>query len=120
MARTSFKNLHCPVAQFAEALGDKWCLLIIRDAFMGINTFSGFERDLGVAKNVLTERLNHLVEHDILIKRQTRPKVNRFTYELTNKGLALQPIANEMTKWSQKWVPGMTPHTRPKIQRDAS
>lgn len=112
--------MHCPIAQFAEALGDKWSLLIIRDAFMGQNTFSGFQRNLGLAKNVLTERLNHLVDHDILSKIPTRPEVNRYTYELTDKGLALLPIADEMTKWSQEWVPSMTLSPLPLKQRDLS
>lgn len=106
MTRTSVKEMNCSVAQFAEILGDKWALLIVRNAFVGVNTFSEFERRLGIAKNVLTERLTHLVDNDILIRRQTRPGVERFTYELTPKGKALFPIGAAIMQWGDKWVFG--------------
>lgn len=106
MTRTSVKEMNCSIAQFAEILGDKWALLILRDAFKGENTFSAFERSLGIAKNVLTERLNHLVEHGILEKRQTRPGVERYTYELTQMGKALFPVGTAMMQWGDKWIFG--------------
>lgn len=106
MTRTSIKSMNCSVAQFAEIMGDRWSLLILRDAFVGVNTFSGFAKRLGVAKNVLTERLSHLVDHGILERQQTRPGVERYTYELTPKGRALFPVGTAIMQWSDKWVFG--------------
>ena len=106
MTRKSFEGVPCSVAQFAEVLGDKWALLIMRDALTGVNTFSGFQKKLGVAKNILSERLSHLVEHGVLERRQTRPGVDRYTYELTTKGKALFPIGTAIMQWGDKWVFG--------------
>lgn len=101
----------CPIAQFAEILGDKWSLLILRDALMGVNKFSDFARRSGIAKNILTERLARLVQHGILIRQPVRPGVERYTYELSDKGKELFPVAVAITQWSDKWVygPGKEP-----------
>src|SRR6202035_1409626 len=64
--RTSFENADCPVARSLDVLGDWWSLLIIRDAFLGIRRFSEFQKNLGMAKNILTVRLRALVDHGIL------------------------------------------------------
>ena len=106
MTRTSLKGKNCSVAQFAEVFGDKWVLLIMREAFVGVNTFSEFEKRVGAAKNVLTERLNHLVKEGILDRHQVRPGVERYKYELTAKGKALFPALTAMQQWSDKWVFG--------------
>lgn len=104
--KKSLKDVHCSIAQFAEIMGDKWSLLIVRDALIGIETFSGFEKSLGVAKNVLAERLAHLIAHGILIREQTRPGVERYVYRLTEKGKALFPVGTAIMQWSDKWVYG--------------
>lgn len=106
MTRTSVKSMNCSIAQFAEIMGDRWSLLILRDAFVGVNTFSGFAKRLGVARNVLAERLENLVDHGIFERRRTRPEVERFTYELTPKGKALFPIGTAIMQWGDKWVFG--------------
>ena len=106
MTRTSLKDMNCSIAQFAEALGDKWSLLIVREAFNEVQTFSGFEKRLGIAKNVLAERLSHLVEHGILERKQTRPGVERYKYELTERGRAIFPIGAAIMQWGDKWVFG--------------
>ena len=99
MTRTSLKNVNCSLAQFAEIMGDKWSLLIVRDAFIGVKTFSEFQKRLQIAKNVLTERLNHLVENGVLTKEPTRPGVERFVYELTPMGRALFPVGSAIMHW---------------------
>ena len=106
MTRTSLKNMNCSLAQFAEILGDKWSLLILRDAFIGVKTFSEFQKRLQIAKNVLTERLNHLVENGILVKQQSRPGVERYVYELTPMGRALFPVGTAIMQWGDKWIFG--------------
>ncbi|MEL6826996.1 MAG: helix-turn-helix domain-containing protein [Pseudomonadota bacterium] len=111
MARTSLKHLPCSIAQFAEAMGDKWSFMIVRDAMTGVTTFSGFERSLGIAKNVLTDRLNHLIENDILARRQPKADVERYEYVLTQRGIALLPVAAAIIEWSNDWIfgPGREP-----------
>ena len=106
MSRTSLKHLPCSIAQFAEAIGDKWSFMIIRDAMTGVTTFSGFQKSLGIAKNVLTDRLNHLIENDILARRQAKPNVQRYEYVLTQRGVALLPVAAAIIEWSNDWVFG--------------
>ena len=64
--RTSLEQAECPVARSLDSLGDWWSLLIIRDAFVGIRRFSEFQKNIGLAKNILTVRLRTLVEHGIL------------------------------------------------------
>jgi len=106
MTRTSLKEMNCSIAQFAEILGDKWGLLILRDALVGVTTFSEFERRIGLSKNVLTERLNRLVDNGVMAKVSIRPNSGRYRYELTEKGKALFPIAVSIMQWSDKWVFG--------------
>ena len=64
--RTSLEQAECPIARSLDALGDWWSLLIIRDALLGLRRFSEFQKNLGMAKNILTVRLRALVEHGIL------------------------------------------------------
>ncbi len=106
MTRTSVKDMNCSIAQFAEIMGDKWALLIVRDAFVGVKTFSEFEKRLGISKNILTERLAHLVEHDILERVRIRPEIERYVYELTPRGRDLISLGAAIIQWSDKWVFG--------------
>jgi DNA-binding HxlR family transcriptional regulator len=106
MSRTPVHKMNCSWAQFAAVLGDKWSILILRDAFGGIKTFSEFEKRLGVAKNILSERLSQMVEKGILERRQSRPGIERYTYELTDRGKALFPVGVALMQWSDKWVFG--------------
>ena len=76
MGRTRFRDMNCGVAQALEALGDWWTLLIVRDAFFGARRFGDFEKSLGVAKNILSDRLQRLVAHEIFRsggRRRIRP-----------------------------------------------
>ena len=106
MTRTSLTKFKCSVAQTLEIIGDKWTMLIIRDAFVGVTTFSGFQRNLGVARNVLADRLAHLVAHGILDRMPTRPGIERHTYNLTEKGRALFPVMIAMMQWGDTWIYG--------------
>ena len=65
MGRKRFRDMNCGIAQALEALGDWWTLLIVRDAFFGARRFGDFEKSLGIAKNILSDRLQRLVEHEI-------------------------------------------------------
>ena len=64
--RTSFEEAACPVARSPDAIGDGWSLLIVRDAFDGLRRFGEFQKNLGMAKNILSDRLRTLTAHGIL------------------------------------------------------
>ncbi len=85
-SRKSLEHLRCSVANTAELIGDRWTVLILRDAFMGVRRFDDFQKDLGIARNVLTERLTMLVDNDILFTQQYEDRPPRFEYRLTLKG----------------------------------
>jgi len=106
MGRKRFVRMNCGVARALEALGDWWTLLIVRDAFFGMSRFGEFERSLGIAKNILSARLQHLVEHDIFERHDVGSSGERYEYRLTKKGEALLPVLTAMREWSDEWVFG--------------
>ncbi len=106
MSRTRFADMNCGIAQALEVLGDWWTLLVVRDAFFGARRFGDFEKSLGIAKNVLSARLAHLVEHGIFAKVDVGADGERFEYRLTEKGEALLPVLTTLREWSDDWVFG--------------
>ena len=98
--------MNCGIAQALEALGDWWTLLIVRDAFFGARRFGDFEKSLGIAKNILSDRLQRLVEHEILRPVDVGESGPRFEYRLTEKGEALLPLLTALRDWSDEWVFG--------------
>lgn len=106
MGRKRFDGMNCGVAQALEVLGDWWTLLIVRDAFFGVRRFADFQADLGIAKNILSQRLQHLVEHEILEKVEMGLHGSRFEYRLTEKGEALLPVLTALREWSDEWIYG--------------
>jgi DNA-binding HxlR family transcriptional regulator len=105
MRRTSFAELDCSIAQTLEIVGEWWTLLILRDAFQGIRRFEDFQRDLGIARNVLTDRLGRLVEHGLLERRPYQTQPPRSEYRLTDKGLDLYPVLIALMRWGDRWAP---------------
>ncbi len=106
MPRKSLEHFNCSWAQAAEAIGDKWSVMIIRDAFYGVKTFSAFVENIGIAKNILTQRLEHLQNHDILLKRPIGVGSSRSEYVLTEKGKALFPVIVALGQWGDQWIFG--------------
>ena len=106
MTRTSFKDFNCSLARTADIVGDKWSLLIIRDAFFGVERFSDFQNRLGVARTVLSNRLHMLVENEILEKKSTNPEADRFIYKLTPRGKDLYIAIISLVQWGDKWIFG--------------
>jgi DNA-binding HxlR family transcriptional regulator len=98
--------MNCGVGQALEVLGDWWTLLIVRDAFFGARRFGDFERSLGIAKNVLSARLAHLVEHGIFERVDVGSEGEHFEYRLSEKGEALLPILTALRDWSDDWIFG--------------
>jgi DNA-binding HxlR family transcriptional regulator len=106
MGRKRFDEMNCGIGRALEAFGDWWTLLIVRDAFFGARRFSEFERSLGIAKNVLSARLQHLVDHGIFERVDVGEEGERFEYRLTAKGDALLTVLTAMREWSDEWVFG--------------
>ena len=94
----------CSIARTLSVIGDRWTLLIIRNAFMGMRRFDDFQQHLGVTRHVLSDRLKRLVEHGVLVKVPYVERQERFEYKLTEKGLELYPLMLSMVKWADKWM----------------
>ena len=103
MKRASFDNLDCSVAHTLEVIGEWWTPLILRDAFLGIKRFGDFQERLGIAKNVLTTRLDTLVEHGVLKKVPYQDNPPRYDYKLTAKGRDLWLVVAALREWGDKW-----------------
>jgi DNA-binding HxlR family transcriptional regulator len=106
MKLKSFDHMNCSLAQTLDVIGERWTLLILRDAFFGRKRFEEFQKSLGIARNILTARLNRLVDEGILEKRPA--EAGRFEYVLTPRGLELQPVLLAMTHWGDRHKPN--PH----------
>jgi DNA-binding HxlR family transcriptional regulator len=100
--RKSFSEMHCSVAQCLEVVGEWWSLLIVRDAFLGVTRFDAFQARLGISRNVLNQRLAHLVDAGILVKVPYSEHPPRHDYRLTNKGRDLWPVLTTMRQWGDK------------------
>lgn len=106
MTRTSLKKFNCSIAQTVDLIADRWTMLIIRDAFFGVRSFSKFAERLGVARNVLADRLQALVDNEILERVRIKPDVERFEYQLTERGRELLPVIVALTQWGDRWIFG--------------
>jgi DNA-binding HxlR family transcriptional regulator len=100
MKRTSFAEDECPVARSVDAVGDWWSLLIVRDAFAGRRRFGEFQKSLGVAKNILTDRLRKLVAAGVLGKVPAADGSAFEEYALTAKGRGLILLIAALGQWS--------------------
>jgi DNA-binding HxlR family transcriptional regulator len=111
MRKKEFSSQICSVARALEWVGEWWTLLIVREAFFGTRQFSDFERHLGVAKNVLTERLHKLVEAGIFERTAVRGRGNPQLYTLTEMGHDLLPVIISLMQWGDRWLngPGRAP-----------
>jgi DNA-binding HxlR family transcriptional regulator len=101
--RTSFEGAECPIARSLDVIGDWWSLLIIRDALLGMRRFGEFQRNLGLAKNILAVRLRALVDSGIL---KTVPASDGSAYReyaLTPKGQGVFPILVALRQWSEEF-----------------
>lgn len=97
-------EMNCSVARTLSLVGDRWTLLILRSAFMSVRRFDDFHALLGMTRHVLTDRLNRLVEADILKKVPYQEKPARHEYRLTDKGKDLYPVVLSLMAWGDKWM----------------
>jgi DNA-binding HxlR family transcriptional regulator len=103
MTPVDFAEMRCSIARTLETIGDRWSLLILRDAFYGVHRFQDFQEDLGVARNILTDRLQKLVARGVMTKDQYDDRPPRYDYRLTEKGRDLLPVLLTMMSWGDKW-----------------
>src|SRR3954447_17797158 len=97
MLGKTYSDQNCSAARALELVGERWSLLIIRDAlFRGVTRFADFQRNLGVASNILASRLNDFVAADLMERRVTS---THHDYLLTDKGRDLQPVIVALTHW---------------------
>ena len=99
-----YETQACALARALEVVGERWTLLIVRDAFLGLRRFEQFQESLGIARNVLTERLNRLVEEGILERVRYSERPERFEYRLTQKGRDLQIALTGLVQWGDKYL----------------
>jgi DNA-binding HxlR family transcriptional regulator len=92
----------CSVARTLEVVGERWTWLIIRDAFLGMTRFGEFQKSLGLARNVLTDRLNHLVEHGVFERVLYSEHPPRYEYRLTEQGRDLFTALNALRQWGDR------------------
>ena len=96
----------CSLARSLSVLGDRWTLLILREAFLRVRRFEDFEKSLKIARRVLSERLVLLVDEGILARVPYQNNPPRFEYRLTEKGLELYPVIISMVHWGDKYYAG--------------
>ena len=97
---------YCSIARALGILGDRWTLLIIREAFSGVRRFDDFRKHLDIARNVLTERLQRLVDAGVLVQHQYQDNPPRSEYRLTEAGRDLQPTLIGLMQWGDRWLAG--------------
>jgi DNA-binding HxlR family transcriptional regulator len=117
MQRTSFEEMDCSVARCLEVVGEWWSLLIVRDAMLGVTRFDDFQARLGISRNILTQRLNRLVDASILKRVPYSEHPPRSEYRLTAKGRDLWLVVTAMRQWGDRWA---SPDDAPVLTRHDS
>lgn len=102
MQRKSFGDMPCPIARSLERVGEWWSILILRDAFYGLTRFDEFQKSLEIAPNILTRRLNALVEAGLLERRRYSERPPRYEYLLTERGRDFRPVMQAMLAWGNR------------------
>lgn len=106
MQRTDFARMPCSIARSFAVAGEPWTPLVIRDVYIGINRFDDLQRDLGISRKVLAERLRHLVEAGMLERRLYSERPPRHEYLLTEMGAEFVDVLMAMVAWGDRWTAG--------------
>lgn len=103
----TFARSPCPITNTLDLLGDKWTLVVIRDLFLGKQTYGEFQASPeGIPTNLLADRLKRLLENGIIAKEAYQERPVRYAYSLTKKGTALAPVVEEIANWGLKYIDG--------------
>jgi DNA-binding HxlR family transcriptional regulator len=96
----------CSIAAALDTVGERWSFLILRGAFNGLRHFEEFQSTLGIARNILSNRLGRLVEHEILAREPDALDRRKVAYRLTAKGRDLLPVLLSLRQWGERWISG--------------
>lgn len=97
-------EMSCSVARTLSVIGDRWTMLVVRNAFLGTRRFDDFQSTLGMTRHLLADRLARLVEAGVLKKVAYQDRPKRYEYRLTEKGRDLYPVLLSLTAWGDKWL----------------
>lgn len=103
MLPRSYPYITCSIARTLEVVGDRWTLLVMRNALAGMTRFEQFQQSLKIAPNVLTDRLTRLIDAGVLVHRQYQDRPTRFEYLPAEKGRALWPVLAAMIAWGDRY-----------------
>ena len=109
MLKREYENQVCSIARALELVGERWTLLIVRDAFLGLSRFDQFQQSLGIGRNVLADRLNGLVEQGIFDRVPYSERPLRHDYRLTEKGRELAIVLAALRQWGDRHVSDKPP-----------
>ena len=98
---------NCALPAALEAMGERWSFLILRAAYNGLHHFEEFQATLGIARNILANRLGRLVDHGILSREAMAEDRRKVEYRLTQKGAELLPAMLALRQWGEKWESGI-------------
>ena len=107
MKWTELSGEPCSIARSLAVIGDRWTLLLLRDAFLGVRRFEDFERRLGISRGIIAERLKRLVGEGVLRREPYQDHPVRHEYRLTDKGLALHPVIMTIVHWGDAHYAGV-------------
>lgn len=96
----------CSIARTLAVVGDRWTLLVLRDAFLGRRRFEQFQASLGISRHRLADRLGRLVRHGILRRERYQARPPRFEYRLTERGLDLYAVVVSIAGWGDRYMTG--------------
>jgi DNA-binding HxlR family transcriptional regulator len=102
--KRDYDGQNCSIARALEIVGERWTLLIIRDAFLGLSRFDEFQESLGIARNVLADRLSRLVDEGILERVRYSERPERYEYRLTDKGRELRLALAGLRQWGDTYL----------------
>ncbi|MCH1513486.1 MAG: helix-turn-helix transcriptional regulator [Acidimicrobiales bacterium] len=105
------RNFSCSIDSTLTVIGDRWTLLILRDLFRGVRRFEQLRRDLGIAKNILSDRLQKLHDSGIVLQRPYQTNPIRHEYHLSEKGIDLSPSLIALMHWGDRWYADGRPPT---------
>lgn len=106
MDRVRERLSECSLPAALEAIGERWSVLILRASFNGLHHFEEYQGELGIARNILANRLARLVEHGILTRVPLPEDRRKIEYRLTDKGFALLPTMVALRQWGERWETG--------------
>lgn len=102
---TNMAEIACPLARTASLIGDQWILLILRELFKRPGKFDDLQKSTGAASNILTNRLQRLIDEGIIKKQAYQERPPRYQYQLKRAGYAMMPMLLEMMRYGEEWFP---------------